>query len=68
MSEPEQPPLKPAETTDVHTPTSRERLRLELAADVEAFLRRGGAIQAVIQEARPDIAPASTVGYERDLS
>jgi hypothetical protein len=68
MSDSEQPPLKPAETTDVHTPTSRERLRMELAADVEAFLRKGGAIQAVIQEARADIPPASTVGYERDLT
>jgi hypothetical protein len=67
MSEFDSIPLQPAMITDAHTVSSRERLRRELAADVEAFLRRGGAIQAVALEQRGDLHPPSTVGYERDL-
>ena len=66
MSEFEQVPLKPVIVTDVHTVSSRARLRTELAADVEAFLRRGGAIQAIVQEQHADLPHPSTVGYERE--
>jgi hypothetical protein len=67
MSELDPTPLQPSMTTDVHTVTSRERLRRELAADVEAFLRRGGAIEAITQPAAGVFAPPTTVGYEREL-
>jgi len=66
MSEFDQVPLKPAMVTDVHTVTSRERLRTELAADVEAFLRRGGAIEAVVVAQRDDVPRPTTVGYDRE--
>ncbi len=67
MSDFETVPLKPAMVTDVHTVSSRERLRNELAADVEAFLRRGGAIEAIVQEQRADQPRPPTVGYDRDM-
>jgi hypothetical protein len=67
MSELDPIPLKPSMTTDVHTVTSRERLRSELAADVEAFLRRGGCIEAITQPVAGVFAPPTTVGYEREL-
>lgn len=67
MSDLEGMPLKPALVTDVHTVSSRERLRSELAADVEAFLRRGGAIHAVVQEQVGNLPRPPTVGYEREL-
>lgn len=67
MSEPDANSLKPAMITDAHTVSSRERLRRELAADVEAFLRRGGAIEAVAVERRTDLPQPQTVGYDREM-
>ncbi|MCU0973566.1 MAG: hypothetical protein MUF80_06385 [Burkholderiales bacterium] len=67
MSDIESIPLKPALITDVHTVSSRERMRNELAADVEAFLRRGGAIEAIVHEQRTDLRRPPTVGYDRDV-
>ena len=67
MSDIEPIPLKPALITDVHTVSSRERMRSELAADVEAFLRRGGAIEAIVHEQRADLRRPTTVGYDRDV-
>ena len=66
MNETDPIPVKPALVTDVHTVSSRERLRRELAADVEAFLRRGGAIEAVVQEQAANAPRPPTVGYDRD--
>jgi len=66
MSEFDPIPLKPVIVTDVHTVGSRARLRSELAADVEAFLRRGGAIEAIAQEQRADLPHPPTVGYDRE--
>lgn len=66
MNETDPIPVKPALVTDVHTVSSRERLRRELAADVEAFLRRGGAIEAVVHEQAANTPRPPTVGYDRD--
>jgi len=67
MNDLEPIPLKPVTMTDVHTVSSRARLRQELAADVEAFLRRGGAIQSLVQDQPDALHRPPTVGYDRDL-
>ena len=55
---------KRAEGEALHTVAAREDLRRKLAADVEAFLKRGGAIQDVPQDAKAEPAkkPENTYG------
>ncbi len=42
------------ETDALHTVAAREDVRKQLASDVEAFLKRGGAIESVPQDERAD--------------
>jgi hypothetical protein len=55
---------KRADSDALHTVAAREDLRRKLAADVEAFLERGGAIQDVPQDTRaePQKKPDSSYG------
>jgi len=49
----------------LHTVAAREDLRRKLAADVEAFLKRGGAIQDVPQDERAEPAKKAEGNYGR---
>jgi hypothetical protein len=55
---------KRTDSDALHTVAAREDLRRKLAADVEAFLKRGGAIQDVPQDTRaePQKKPDSSYG------
>jgi len=49
----------------LHTVAAREDLRRKLAADVEAFLKRGGAIQDVPQDERAEPAKKAEGNFGR---
>jgi len=49
----------------LHTVAAREDVRRQLAADVEAFLKRGGAIQDVAQDVRADPPKKPESNYGR---
>ena len=44
----------------------KERLRLQINAQVEEFLRRGGAIEVVTVNTRPAVADVGSVWDEQD--
>jgi SutA-like transcriptional regulator len=52
-------------TEALHTVAAREDVRKQLAADVEAFLKRGGAIQDVAQDVRADPPKKPESNYGR---
>jgi hypothetical protein len=56
---------KREESEALHTVAAREDLRRKLAADVEAFLKRGGAIQDVPQDVRAEAPKKSDSTYGR---
>lgn len=66
MTEPleeDQPLLQPS--AEVHSIAAREPLRSRLAADVEAFLARGGSIQEVPRDYRADPPKRPDTSYGR---
>lgn len=56
-------PLEKASET--HSVTAREPVRSQLAADVEAFLQRGGSIQEVPRDYRADPPKRPEASYGR---
>ncbi|HEX7037363.1 MAG TPA: hypothetical protein VF210_16445 [Pseudomonadales bacterium] len=66
MNEPaeDDQPLSPP-SAEVHSVASREPLRSRLAADVEAFLARGGSIQEVPRDYRADPPKRPDTSYGR---
>lgn len=56
---------KRAEAESLHTVAAREDLRRQLANDVEAFLKRGGAIKDVAQDERADPPKKPESNYGR---
>ena len=51
--------------SDLHSVTAREPVRTQLAADVEAFLARGGNIQEVPKDFRADPPKRPESSYGR---
>ena len=56
---------KRVEVEALHTVAAREDVRKRLAADVEAFLKRGGSIQDVAQDVRADPPKKPESNYGR---
>lgn len=54
MSEPTQNPVPLKADSDTHSVIAREPVRSQIAADVEAFLKRGGNIEEVPRDFRAD--------------
>ena len=54
-----------AETSVVHSVAAKEAARQRLASDVEAFLKRGGAIETVEQDVRADPPKKPESNYGR---
>lgn len=54
-----------AESVVVHSPAAKEAQRQRLASDVEAFLKRGGAIESVPQDVRADPPKKPESNYGR---
>lgn len=66
MSEPMEEDLPLATPqAEVHSITAREPIRTRLAADVEAFLARGGSIQEVPRDYRADPPKRPDTTYGR---
>jgi len=47
-------------------PVEKERIRLQINAQVEEYLRRGGAIEVVADNARSAMATAGNVGDDEE--
>jgi SutA RNAP-binding domain len=53
------------EPVEVHSTAARAALRDTIAADVEAFLARGGSIKKVAEDQRTDPPKKADSGYKR---
>ena len=50
-------------------PAEKERIRLQINAQVEEFLRRGGAIDVITENCRSSLGVAGSVGdYDEELT
>lgn len=65
MSEHKEEPVPVEKHSDVHSISARAPVRSQLAADVEAFLARGGNIQEVPKDFRADPPKRPETSYGR---